>query len=313
MPLKNPFLNRIKSGLVIFDGGLGTQIQARGLERGACPDAWNLSHPQDIKAIHQAYYEAGSDVVTTNSFGANIFLLEKYGLGEKVRELNLAAARLAREVCPPGRFVAGSMGPTGEFLQPVGTRTCEEIRDAYRAQVTALRDGGVDIICIETMSDLEEIRAAVEAARSEADLPVCATMTFDLGKRGFRTMMGASPEQAAQVLGDAGADVIGSNCGSITILDMAALAREFRSVSTLPILAQANAGMPRLVEGRTVHPQSPEDFAAGAIPLLEAGAGLIGGCCGTTPEHIRAVVEKVCGKKSDCVSINEHGFRVHPA
>ncbi len=292
MSVKHPFLHRLESGLVIFDGGLGTQIQARGLERGACPDEWNLSHPQAIRDIHRAYYDAGSDVVTTNSFGANIFLLEKYGLGEKLHQINLAAARLVRDVCPEGRFVAGSVGPTGEFIQPVGTRTFEEIRDAYRAQISVLRDGGVDLICIETMSDLQEIRAAVEAARSETDSPVCATMSFDLGKRGFRTMMGVSPDQAARTLEAAGADVMGCNCGSITISDMATLVREFREVTALPILAQANAGMPRLVEGKTIHPQSPEDFAAGAIPLLEAGANLVGGCCGTTPDHIRAMAGK---------------------
>jgi 5-methyltetrahydrofolate--homocysteine methyltransferase len=293
MSVRDNVLKRIESGIVIFDGAMGTQLQARGLPPGACLEEWNVSHPEVLKAIHRAYFEAGSDVVLTNSFGGNRFLLEKYGHGDRVHEFNLTAARLAREVGPEGGFVGGSVGPTGEFIEPLGTRTYEEMRDAFSEQISALVEGGVDLICIETMSDLQETRAAIEAGRAESDLLIAATLAFDLGKKGFRTMMGVSPEKAASLLEEAGADIIGCNCGGIDIEDMAELVKAFRQASTLPILAQANAGIPRLVEGVTVHPQSPEDFAAGAIPLIEAGANLIGGCCGTGPEHIRAAAEKV--------------------
>ena len=290
---KSNFLKRVGSEVLLFDGAMGTQIQARGLPRGACLEEWNISHPEVIQDIHKAYYEAGSDVVLTNSFGGNRFLLEKYGYGDTVREFNMAAAQLAQEIRPEGRYVAGSVGPTGEFIEPLGDRTYEEMRDCFEQQIAALVDGGIDLICIETMSDLNETKAAIEAAKSITDLAVCATMAFDLGKRGYRTMMGVSPQEAARTLEDAGAHVIGCNCGGIVIEDMAALVREFRQVSTLPLLAQANAGMPRLIEDETVHPQGPEEYAEGVIPLLEAGANLIGGCCGTTPEHIKLLAQKI--------------------
>jgi 5-methyltetrahydrofolate--homocysteine methyltransferase len=293
MLMKDKFLKRIETSILIFDGAMGTQIQIRGLPRGACLEEWNISHPEVIKDIHRAYYEAGSDVVLTNSFGGNRYLLEKEGYGDKVREFNMAAAQLAQEVRPEGRYVAGSVGPTGEFIEPYGDRTYEELRDCFREQVSALVDGGIDLVCIETMSDLSETKAAIEATKSVTELPVCATMAFDLGKKGFRTMMGVSSEEAAQILNESGVHVIGCNCGSIVVEDMAALVREFRQVSALPILAQANAGMPRLIEDETVHPQGAEDYAEGVIPLLEAGANLIGGCCGTTPKHIQAVAGKI--------------------
>ncbi|UCE19205.1 MAG: homocysteine S-methyltransferase family protein [Gemmatimonadota bacterium] len=287
------FLKRIETSVLLFDGAMGTQIQIRGLPRGTCLEEWNVSHPEVIKEIHRAYYEAGSDVVLTNSFGGNKYLLGKYGYGDKVQAFNVAAAQLAGEVRPEGRYVAGSVGPTGEFIEPLGERTYEELWDCFRQQIVALVDGGIDLICIETMSDLDETKAAIEAATSVTDLPVCATMAFDLGKRGFRTMMGVSPQEAARTLNESGAHVIGCNCGSITIEEMALLVKEFRLASSLPILAQANAGVPRLIEGETVHPQGAEDYAEGVIPLLEAGANLIGGCCGTTPEHIKLTTQKI--------------------
>ena len=293
MLVKDNFLKRIESGVVLFDGAMGTQIQARGLPRGACLEEWNISQPEVIKEIHEAYSEAGADVLTSNSFGGTRFVLEKYGYGNHVQEFNVAAARLAKEISPEDCYIAGSVGPTGEFIEPLGTRTREEIRSAFAEQISALAEGGVDFICIETMSDLGEAGAAIEAAKSVTDLPICATMAFDLGKKGFRTMMGISPQEAAQTLENAGAHVIGSNCGGITIEDMAALVREFRQVSTLPILAQANAGTPRLIEAKTVHPQGPEDYAESVIPLIEAGATLIGGCCGTTPKHIELITHKI--------------------
>ena len=293
MTLRGEFLQRMSSGVLLFDGAMGTQIQARGLPRGACLEEWNVSHPEVIQDIHRAYYEAGSDVVLTNSFGGNRYLLEKEGYGNRVQEFNVAAARLARETCPEGRYVAGSVGPTGEFIEPLGERTYKELRDCFREQIVALVDGGIDLICIETMSDLNETKVAVEAASSVTDLPLCATMAFDLGKKGFRTMMGVSAQGAAHTLNESGVHVVGCNCGSIIIEDMEALVKEFRQASSLPILAQANAGVPRLVEGETIHPQSPEDYAEGVIPLLEAGATHIGGCCGTTPEHIKLAAQKI--------------------
>lgn len=293
MSVKAGFLRRVQSGVLLFDGATGTQIQAQGLPRGTCPEEWNISHPRVIEQIHRTYFQSGSDVVTTNSFGGNRFLLEEYGHGDRVREFNLAAARLAGGTCPEGRWVAGSVGPTGELLEPYGLRTFEEIRDGFSDQISALAEGGVDLLCIETMSDLEEIRAAIEAAKTVSDLPVCATMAFDLGKKGYRTIMGVGPQEAARTLEEAGADVIGCNCGGVSVEDMADLVRELRGASPLPILAQANAGLPQLVDDETVHPQGPEEYSEGVIHLLEAGATLIGGCCGTTPDHIRATAQRI--------------------
>lgn len=294
---KNPLL-KLPSEVLIFDGAMGTMLQSRGLGPGDCPEEWNFSHPEVVQDIHRGYFEAGSEVVETNSFGGSRFKLERFGLGHMVRELNQRAAELAREVCPEGCWVAGSVGPTGELLQPWGNKPLEEVYQAFCEQIAALAAGGVDLICVETMSDLQEAQAAVRAARQVTDLPVVATMTFNLGRRGFYTVMGVDPATAIKGLLETGADAVGANCGN-GIEEMIPLIEEMRRETEAWLIAQPNAGTPELVEGKTVFTQGPQEMAKRVPDLLAAGANIIGGCCGTTPEHMAAIVQKVREVRGD--------------
>jgi len=287
------FLREVRRRVIFFDGAMGTMLQSMGLSGGDCPEEWNVTHPDALKRVHEGYVEAGSDVIETNTFGGSRFKLERYGKGDMVLELNRAGARLAKEVAGDRAIVAGSVGPTGEFLEPLGTVSEDEMLSTFREQAAALAEGGVDIFCIETMSDLREAELAVRAAKVETGLPVAATMAFNPDPRGFRTMMGVSPEEACRVLLDAGADVVGVNCGGIGIVDMARLVGEMRTYTDAPILAQPNAGVPQLIEGKAVFSDPPELMARHAPELVSAGADIIGGCCGTTPRHIKAMIDAV--------------------
>lgn len=282
------------NGPLISDGATGTYLQAHGLEAGGCPEAFNLTHKDVVRQMATEYFAAGSDIVETNSFGGSRYMLKKYGLGERVEELNRLAASHARAAAPEGRFVLGSIGPTGEFLEPNGTATEEQMADAFAEQASALAEGGADAFCIETMSDMGETSLAIRAAKQATELPVFATMTFDLGPRGYFTMMGVTPAAAAQQLADAGADVIGSNCG-IAIEQMIEIVAAMRTATDKPILAHVNAGMPKLEGTRIVYPDTPEHMAGQYQALVDAGANIVGGCCGTDPEHIRAIVEAIRG------------------
>ncbi len=241
-----------------------------------------------IREIHRRYYEAGADVVHTNTFGGNPVKLADRGLAERTEALNLAAVRLAREVCPDGRFVAGDMGPTGKMLRPLGELGVEDAEAAFLVQARALVRGGADLLSIETMFSLEEALAALRAAKAAGDLPVVAAVTFNRTRRGFFTMMGESAGQCVAALESAGADAIGTNC-SLASRDMVDLARELRSLTDRPLLVQANAGKPVTRQGITFYEQPPEEFGRDAGHQREAGANMIGGCCGTTPEFIREV------------------------
>jgi len=275
---------------IIADGGMGTMLIARGLPRGTAPELWNVERPDDVRAIHRAYVQAGAQIILTNSFGGNRLRLGMHGLAERGAELNRAAARLARaeaDAVPQPVIVAGSIGPTGQMLAPMGTLPPEEAAAAFAEQAEALVAGGADVLWIETMSDLEEVRAAVAGCRGAApEVPVVATMTFDT--RG-RTMMGTTPEQAATALSELGVVALGANCGKGPDELEAAIGRMQGAGPGVPLVAKANAGAPRLEGGVAVYDATPDVMAAYALRVRALGAGIIGACCGSTPEHIRAI------------------------
>lgn len=278
------------AGPAITDGAWGTQLHGRGLEVGACPDGWNLEHPDRVEEVAWAYVEAGSDVILTNTFGSNRFMLARHGLEDKVVELNRAGVEISRRAAGDRAKVFASMGPSGLMVM-MGDVSPEEIQEAFAQQARAIAEAGADAIVIETMADPTETALAVGAAKATG-LPVVACMVFDSGKDRDRTMMGTTPEQAAEQLIAAGADIVGSNCGQ-GIEGFVSICLRLRAASGRPVWIKANAGLPEVIGGRTVYAQTPEKFAASAAAMVEAGAGFIGGCCGTTPEFIRAVRESL--------------------
>jgi 5-methyltetrahydrofolate--homocysteine methyltransferase len=283
----NPFLNRIIKGEVLLsDGALGTMLIQRGLRAGECPDIWNLEKPEILQEIASLYLDAGSDIISTNTFGGHPLKLEQYGLHNKTETINKAGVRAIKGVVDGKAYLAASCGPSGKLLKPYGDTDPEEISRGYERQIAAIVEGGIDIIYIETMIDLSEAILAVKAAKSIApELPVCATLTFDFSPRGFYTVMGNSIEQATKELEAAGADVIGSNCGN-GIDNMVNIAGEFKRYSQRPLLIQSNAGLP-VVTGETVeYSETPEFMSDRVKKMLDIGINIIGGCCGTTPEHI---------------------------
>ena len=284
-------LDRLARGeVLISDGATGTYLQEHGLEPGGCPEELNASRPEVVRDMARDYFEAGSDMVLTNSFGANRFMLGKYGYNDQVREFNLLAAQHARSQAPPGHYVVGSVGPTGEFLEPLGEVGQAEMLDAFVEQVTALEEGGAHGVVIETMTALEESVLAIKAAKENTKLVVMATMTFDPGPRGYFTMMGVTPERAVKELAEAGADVTGSNCGN-GIEIMVDLSRKLRQATDGYLLVHANAGLPLLQGGEIVYPETPEFMAERFKLLADIGVNIIGGCCGTGPGHISKLSE----------------------
>ncbi len=293
----NKVLDRLQQqGFLVLDGAMGTQLFARGLVSGGSPEAWNVEHPERVQSVHQAYVDAGSDVILTNSFGGTRYRLKLHDLQDRVVELNRAAAQNARVVADAaGRpvLVAGSMGPTGELLVPMGNMTYEQCRDAFAEQAQGLIEGGVDVLWVETMSDLNEVKAAVEGARAvSADIPICATMSYDT--RG-RTMMGVTGAVMAQELGGLGLTAIGANCGNNLPETEAALAEMHAAMPDLILIAKANAGMPRFEGEKLVYDGTPEVMAAYADRVHQHGVALIGGCCGSGPEHICMMKQVLTG------------------
>ena len=286
-------LERLGRGeLLISDGATGTFLQQHGLEPGGCPEEFNSSHPDVVREMARQYLEAGSDMVLTNSFGGSVFMQKKYGYGERVAEFNRLAAEHARSQAPEGRFVVGSVGPTGEFLEPLGPVSEAEMYDAFVEQVKALEAGGADGVVVETMTAVEEAALAVRAARDNTGLVVMATMVFDKGPRGFFTMMGVTPERAVQSMQETGAHVVGSNCGN-GIDNMVDIARRMRAETDGFLLIHSNAGIPAMQKGQIVYPESPEYMAERFGELADLGVNIIGGCCGTGPDHIRALATAV--------------------
>jgi 5-methyltetrahydrofolate--homocysteine methyltransferase len=281
------FRERLATGEVILaDGAMGTMLQAAGLEKGHAPEELNLTDPDKVLAVHRGYIEAGSEIVLTNSFGGNKHRLGKYGLDAQVYDLNRAAAQIAKKA--GALFVAGSIGPTGELFAPLGTLTPENARDAFAEQARGLADGGVDLLVIETMSDLKEVEAAVQGARQSTDLPLVCTMTF---QQQLHTIMGVSPAEAAETLAGWGAAALGANCGTGPEEVEKVLEQMKDAVRDAFLVAKANAGVPRLVQGRTEYDATPELMAQYAGRFAQMGVTIIGACCGSTPEHIAAMAE----------------------
>jgi len=288
---------RVKQGLLLLDGAMGTQLMARGVEVGTCNDNLNIESPAVISDIHNAYVKAGCDALITNTLGANEFTLARHGLSDRASEINEAGARIARQAAGQEKYVLGDIGPCGDFLEPLGTLKPDDLRDAFARQAEALLAGGVDGFIIETVTAIEEAIIAVEAAKSAGKgLPILVSMSFDTAGNSFKTMMGVSVEAAAAKIVSLGVEAFGFNCGTASLDEYVELAREcvlrVRALSDdVAICAQPNAGKPELLEGKTVYKVSADDFAAAAEKMYSAGANVIGGCCGTSPAHIEAVAK----------------------
>ena len=296
--MRTPFLETIRSRVLLGDGAMGTQLQAAGLVQGGCGELWNVDNAAAVRGIYERYRDAGSDVILTNTFGCSPWRLSRHGIGDRCYELNRAAADLAREVMGINRYVLGDVGPFGDFLTPLGEAEPEDITAGFEEQARAFLDAGVDGVIIETMTALDELRCAVEGVRRAApDMPLVISLAFDKTQGGaYRTMMGITPEQAAEFAEDECADVVGCNCGTgMQIDDYAHIVAEFRARTRKPIIVQPNAGLPVMEDGRIVYKETPEMMAAGIPKLIRAGANIVGGCCGTAPEHIRlfrAVIDR---------------------
>jgi len=287
----NPVIQTlINNKPVITDGAWGTQLQARGLQPGECPDSWNLSHPEDVESVARMYVEAGSRIVLSNTFGASRLMLEGHGLGDKAAEINRLGAEISKRAAGDQAKVFASIGPSGKMLMMDQT-TKEELLSVFQEQAQALAAGGADGLVVETMSDPAEAVIAVKAA-CETGLPVVGCMVFDTGKNKDRTMMGTTPEQAAEAIAEAGADVVGTNCGQ-GISGFIPICQRLAAACDHPIWIKANAGIPEVIDGQVTYQTTPQEFASYIPQLIEAGASFIGGCCGTNPDFIRAVVQTI--------------------
>jgi 5-methyltetrahydrofolate--homocysteine methyltransferase len=296
-------VDRVRGGqTLVFDGGYGTMLFAAGLLNGACPELWNDTHAEVVAGIHRGYFDAGSDIVETNTFGGTRLKLDEYAIGDRTRELNVKGARLARAVAPGGGWVAGSIGPTSrlplDYALDNGV-TDEQYEETFREQAEALAEGGVDLFAVETMMFPQEATAAIRACKAVTDLPVMATMFFQYeeGNDRDRTMWGESPAEVAKSLLAAGADVVGMNCGrgpdrAIVII------REMRAVTDAPLIAYPNAGLPITTGDSVRYELDPEPMAREYPALLEAGCNIVGACCGSNPEHIRLISEVVRSRRA---------------
>ena len=287
-----PLLQAIADRPLLSDGAMGTQLMLAGLEQGGCGEAWNLTHPERIQAIQQRYVAAGSDILLTNTFGGCRITLRRHGLADSVVAINRAAVEIARQAFGEvGGYVLGDIGPFGGLLQPYGDFTEAEVSSAFAEQAEALVAAGVDGIIVETQTALEELSLAITAARDAGAPCIIGSMAYDVTLDGsdLRTMMGVDPERAAAFMEQHGAHIVALNCG--TGMDMVR-ARDavlrYRQATNLPLMVQPNAGLPRLVDMRVVYDETPAHMARGMAALLDAGVSIIGGCCGSTPDHIRA-------------------------
>lgn len=285
-------LEKLKKGeIFVADGAMGSLLMARAKEliKGKCPEFVNLSRTDILEEVAKLYLDAGAEIVQTNTFGGSPLKLSDYALGERTEEINRAAVEAVKRIVRGKAYVSASCGPSGKMLKPYGTVEVQELFDSFYRQLNELIDSGADLICVETMTDLQEAVQAIKAAKAiKPTIPVMATMTFDAKPRGFFTMMGVTIEQAADGLAEAGADILGSNCGN-GIENMIKIAREFKKNTRLPLIIQSNAGLPEMRDGYTVYPETPEFMAEKSKELVDVGVSIIGGCCGTTPDHIRSI------------------------
>ncbi len=285
--------NRLDQGVFFIDGAMGTQLIEAGAPAGCCNDYLNIESPQIVGSVHQKYLDAGVDAVITNTFGANGFVLKRHGHGEKVHQINLAAAKLARQVAGDDKYVLGDIGPCGDFLEPLGPVKPDELKADFANQAAGLLAGGVDGFIIETMTALGEIKIAIQAVQSVSDLPILASLAYDPAGDAFRTMMGVSLVQAVEQLADTGISALGFNCGTLDMPGYVALTKEYAEAldgTGVLLLAEPNAGRPKLEGDRAVYKLSPEAYAEALEQIKNSGAAVLGGCCGTTPAHLAAAI-----------------------
>jgi 5-methyltetrahydrofolate--homocysteine methyltransferase len=287
-------LEKLKEKTILFDGATGTMLMASGHVTTGNPILLNLEQPDLVADLHQQYYDAGSDVVIANTFGGNPLKLMAEGIEQHLEPLNREGVGLTQSVCPVGRFVAGDMGPCGKMLKPLGDVAPEDMQENFFKQAGVLIEAGVDLITIETMYSLEEALAAVRGIRKVSDILLMVSMTFNQTQNGFFTMMGENIARCTSALEDAGVDMIGANC-TLNSSDIIALTTELRASTAKPLLIQPNAGQPVTRQGETYYEQTPSEFAADAGKIKDAGADMIGGCCGTTPEFIKEVAVALAG------------------
>jgi 5-methyltetrahydrofolate--homocysteine methyltransferase len=290
--VKRRLQDAIRERALLCDGAMGTQLMLAGLEQGACGEAWNLTRPERVLAIQRRYVQAGADCLLTNTFGGSRIMLNRHSHGDDVVAINVAAVRIAREAFGDrDGYVIGDLGPFGGLMEPYGEFSEQQVRDAFREQARALIEAGADAIIIETQTSLEELGLGLAAAREAGAACVIGSMAYDVTRDGstFRTMMGVDPERAADFMQNHGADVVALNCGTGMDMERARQAvLRYHETTALPVMAQPNAGQPKLVDMKVVYDETPEEMVGGIVPLLEAGAGIVGGCCGSTPDHIRA-------------------------
>ena len=295
MNIKEEIKEQLNKRTLLLDGAMGTMLQVYGLKSGECSEEWNISHPQVVQKIHQEYIRAGADVILTNTFGANRIKLSSFGIENDILKINEMAINIAKGAIDKegslGKriFIAGSLGPTGKILEPYGDLKVSELYKNYKEQAVILEKAGADLIILETFYDLEEIKTALKAVKENTDLMVIASMTFD---KNLKTIYGVDPERAVIVLENEGADGVGANCGTGPEVLYKVL-KIMKKVSKTYLMVEPNAGMPELVEGKVVYPASPEVMADFAERFIKLGLNLIGGCCGTTPLHIKAMSDKI--------------------
>lgn len=288
MPLD---VKKLRNTVTVCDGAWGTELDKRGVPAGYCREEWNVSHPDVVESVAAAYVGAGSQIILTNTFTGNRFVLERHGFGERSAEFSRAGAAISRKAAGKKAHVFGSIGPSGKIVMMAEVGE-EELYEAFKTQAVALAEGGADAIVCETLTELAEALIALRAVKENTKLPVAVSLTYDSGPDRTQTMMGVSPKQAAEELTAAGADIIGCNCG-VGIENYIAVARLLREATDLPIWVKANAGMPELENGKVAYKDTPEAFAAKIPMLIEAGANIVGGCCGTSPDYIRAIRQVV--------------------
>lgn len=293
---RDRLIDRISEAVFFLDGAMGTQLFARGIEAGECNDYLNIESPDLVAEIHTAYLQAGSDAIITNTFSANKYALARHGYVGKAAKINLAGTEIARKVAGEDKYVLGDIGPCGDFLEPLGNVKADELRQAFADQARALADGGVDGFIIETMTAIEEVTIAIEAVKSVSDLPIFVSLAYDPAGDVFKTMMGISPETAVGKLTPLGIAAIGFNCGTLDMVGYVKLAQIYADAigtESIALLAEPNAGKPDLADGKAVYNLPPEDFAAACEQIHAAGTKIIGGCCGTSPDHIKTMVRKL--------------------
>jgi 5-methyltetrahydrofolate--homocysteine methyltransferase len=290
--MKKLFQEAMLERPLLGDGAMGTQLMFAGLQQGNCGEAWNLTHPERVLAIQRRYVEAGSECLITNTFGGSPIMLNRHGEAGKVAEINKAGVAIARQAFGDREgYVLGDIGPFGGLMQPFGEFSQDQVRAAFDEQAAALVEAGADAIIIETQTSLEELQLGIEAAKKAGAPCIIGSMAYDVTLDGstFRTMMGIDPERAAQFMEENGANVVALNCGTGMEMERArAAVVRYKSVTSLPVMVQPNAGKPRLENMKVIYDETPEQMVKGLVPLLEAGANVIGACCGSTPDHIRA-------------------------